>query len=157
MSRVHQRYAEHRGEARADIAGIGVMTVQDIRLPLLVLEVLQGVVGKAVEVIPELFLADVAVRAGINPNDAGAVAQRLGLPGVIGADLTVNHPPGEQVNTLHPGLLCQCASQFDHVENLAAGIRIAAEFQIACPDQAVHADQHHIKSLVAGCVVSHGR
>ena len=129
VPRVHQRRAEHRGEACADIAGIRVVAVHHVRLPFLVLEVLQGVIGEAVEVIPELLLADIAVRAGIDAHNVGAVVQGFGLLGVIRADLAVDHAPGEQVDALHSGPLGQCAGQLHNVENLSAGVGIAAELQ----------------------------
>ena len=82
--------------------------------------------------VPELLLGNVFLRAGIDPHDAHFVAQLFKRLGVVLTYTGIDNAARHQVNALDLFAFTECARQIDHVERLAAGIGIAAEFEI-CP------------------------
>ena len=63
------------GKAHADIAGIGIVTMDDPGPLTLVVQEGGEVVDEAVEMIPKLLFRDVAFRSGVDPDDARLLAQ----------------------------------------------------------------------------------
>lgn len=66
--------------------------------------------------------------------------------GIFGGDLGIVDLARHQINPAYIRMFCQGPGEFDHVFCLAAGIGIAAEFQIMAAYQAVYADQGNIET-----------
>ena len=98
MAGVHQRNAEQVGQAHADVAGIGIVAVHQVRRALLLVQPQHQVVDEAVEVIPQLLLGDVLVGSGVDAHDAGLVAEGFDGQGVVVADRGVDDAAGDQVD-----------------------------------------------------------
>jgi hypothetical protein len=126
---MHQRHAELGRQARADVAGIGVVAVDQVRQLVLLAQEAEHVVREGVQMVPELFLGQVARRAGLDAHDARTVAEVLDGYGVVRADVGVVHQAREQVDAGDVVACRQRAGQLHDVEGLAAGVGVAAEFQ----------------------------
>ena len=74
------------------------MAVHEVRNLRLLPHPLREVVGEGVQVVPELFLGDVALGSGVDANDARALAQRFLRLGIVCADAGVDDAPGNQVD-----------------------------------------------------------
>ena len=149
---MHQRRAQHVRQTLSHIARVRVMAMDDIGRAPAAVQVGQRVVGEAVQVIPKLLLADIAAGAGVEAHDPRLWGQGLQGPGIILADVRIDHASGEQVDPTDVVTLRQGTGQLHHVLGLAAGIRVAAELQVLAADQAVDADQQDVQGIFC-----HGR
>ena len=144
---VYERDAELVGKARADVAGIGIMAVQDLRQTGLFAQEGQGIVREALQIVPELLLRKIAILAAGEAHDACILGKRLDGLGVIVADAGIDDPAGQQVDLNHLRTLAQGAGQFNDVLGLPARVGIPAQFEIMAADQAMHADQRDIVTV----------
>ena len=148
-----QRYAQQIGQAHADVAGIGIVTVHQIRQTWLLVEPVEQVVHETVEVIPQLLLGDVRLGSGINAHDAGLIRKGFYGHGIIVADRRIDHPASDQIDPLDTLVPGQGTSQVNHVFDLPTGIGITTQFQIVATHQAMDADEEQVHSLAA---LAHG-
>ena len=139
---VHQGDAELVREPGSDIARVGIMAVQDVGHAILAFEKSEHVVGEIFQAVPEQFLAQVFFLAAFDAHDARLFRERFLLARIVGADRVVHDPARDQDGFLHIRVLAQGAGQLDHVFDLAAGVRIAAQFHVMAPHQAVNAQEH---------------
>ena len=137
---MYQGDTQQVGEPYPDIAGIGVVAVDERGHATLLLQPLCQVVAETLQVIPQLFLGDVLLRPAGNTHDLRACLQGLDLPGVLRVDGGVLHQAGDQVDPVDVGVPGQRPGQVDHVLGLAAGIGVAPQLEIGGADQAVYAD-----------------
>ena len=142
---MYQRDAQQVGESHPDVAGIGIVAVDQCGQPTLFLQQVGQVVAETLQVIPELFLGKVFPGTAGYAHDARSLSQRLDLPGVLRIDGGIVYQPGHQVDLLNVGVQGQRPGQVDHVLGLAPGIGVAPQFQLVGayqPMHAQHADVH---------------
>lgn len=144
MPGMDQRYAEQVSKAYADIAGIGVMAVDEIRRPGLSAQPGDDVVGKAVEMVPQLLFRNVFLRAGLDTDDPCLVGQWLLGQRVVFTDVRIDDPPRDEVDALDVTAPRERAREVDDIFGLSAGIGIAAQFEFVTADQAVNADEQQV-------------
>ena len=145
---MHQWHAELRGQTRADVARVGIVAMDQAWYGLFLAQEAEHVVGKGVEVVPELLLRQVTGGASVDSHDARAVADGLDGDRIVRTQVGVVDAAREQVDAIDIGARGQCPRQFHDIQGLAAGVGIAAEFQLMAPDQTVNADQDDVNGPV---------
>ena len=79
---MQQRDSQLVRQADADITGVCIMTVDDIRRQLILTEETQGIVCEGIQVIPQTLLCKVGLFAAIDADDADFIADAF-LPACI--------------------------------------------------------------------------
>ena len=138
---MNQRDAQQVGEPYPDVAGVGIVAVDQGGQPTLFLQQVGQGVAETFQVIPELFLGEVFPGTAGYAYDACSLSQRLDLPRVLWIDGGVVYQPCHQVDLLNVGMQGQRPGQVDHILGLAPGVGIAPQFQLVGAYQPVHA-QH---------------
>ena len=141
MTGVYQRDAEVVGQAHADIAGVGVVAVDQIGNSGLFAQPVGQVVHETVEVIPQLFFADVLWGSGVDADDPCLVRQRFDWNGVVVADGGVRHAAGHQIDAFHVWTRGQCPGQIDDVFGLSPSIGVTTQLQVLAADKPVNAEK----------------
>ena len=136
----YQGDAQGVGHVQCHIARVSIMPVDYVGRLVVLAQVSQGVVGKIIEMIPQLFLADISFRAGIDTYNVSFLAELFRAHRITGAHLVIDDTASEQVNPGDIGLCGQCSGEFDHVFGLSSGIAIPAEFQIGTAYQSMDTD-----------------
>ncbi len=138
---MHQRCGEQVRQAYADVAGIGVVTVNDIGCAVFLVQPVHQVVHEAVEMIPELLFRDVLIGTGFDPHDARLVGESFDGLRIVVADVFVDDAASDQIDLVDLIAFGECARQVDDIFGLPTGVGVAPEFQIVAADQPVDADQ----------------
>ena len=147
MPGVDERNTELVGLFYTHITSIGIVTVYQGREPHPLDQPIRQVVGKGVEVVPQLLFRYIFFWSAVYANDPGALAERLFSLRVILADRGIHNPPGNQVDSVDLGMLCQCHGKIHHIFRLAAGVRVAAQFQFMPTDKTVDAQHANIQAF----------
>jgi hypothetical protein len=83
---VHQGHADEIGQPRPDIAGVGIVAVDEVGPLALFVQKGGQVVDEGVEMVPELFLGQIALGTGVEAQEARFLAERFDGFGIVGAD-----------------------------------------------------------------------
>ena len=137
MAREHQGDAQPAAQEGAHIAGVGVVGMDPVGQPGLGQQPFAERVSQLLEMGPEQLLAQVAGRTEGNALDRGAGGDRLARAGVVGGDPAVTDQTGDHLHPIHLRTGSQGPGQFEHVGGLAAGVRIAAQFEVTGSQQPV--------------------
>ena len=152
MARMYQGHPQPPGHPGSHIARIGVVTVNQIRRAAHRAQVAQDFIGKDIEMGPKHLLAQVATRPGRQPNNLRFGAEGFNGLGIVGAHFRVLDATSDEIDPINFWTLGERSRQLHHVLGLTTRISIAAQFQIAAPQQAVNANGDDIQVFQ----VSHG-
>ena len=134
---------EHKGNPQAaahqcaDISGIGVMGMDPVGSMLRLLQPFHQLIGKVIEVGPELLLAQVTAGSEGKATNGGSRCNRLLRPGVIQRDPSVVDQARDHLHPVHLGPGRQTFDQFEHVKGLATGVGITAKLEIVATEQSM--------------------
>lgn len=103
------------------------------------------IVSETVQVVPELFLGNILIRAAVDTNDANPGAKLLFRLRIVVADCGVTDSAGDQIDCPDLRVLGQCLSEVDDVFGLPARISVTAQFQPGAAYQPVYADQTNVE------------
>ena len=145
---MHQRNAEQVGQPDADITGVRIVTVHQVRHPRLPVQPRREVVHEAVEVVPQGLFRDVLVGAGGDADDARFVRQLLERLAVVAADHRIFDAAGDQVDLGDVVAAGEGMRQIDDILCLSTGVGVSAELEVMAPDQAMYADQYEVSAVV---------
>ena len=141
------RYAQQCCELRGDIAGVRVVTVDDLGNPSDLFDVPDCGIHETVQVGPQPFLVEIPFRSGRDTDEVGAFGEDLARRRVFGIDTTVLDLPGQQVDPSHRRVRGQCARLFHDVRHLATGIGVAPEFDVHPAHQTVDAEHNDVEAV----------
>ena len=121
------------------------MRVDNVGQPGLPVQPVEQIVGKYIQIVPQLFFGNIGIGAGIDAHDRRLLAEVLPEPAVIRIDVVCDDPSGDQVDALHMIELRQRPGEVDDILDLPAGIRITPQFEVGTTNQAVDADQQGVQ------------
>ena len=142
-----ERRGDQAGQANRGIAGIGVVAVDHIRHAPDLSEVDEGIVDELRQVGPQVLLVKVAVGPERQAHDPRPVGDLLEMLAVLGADVGRQDLAGHQLDPRDLGVLRERARQIEHVQNLAAGVGVPAEFGFLATNEPVETDQRDIEPI----------
>lgn len=128
---------ENGGDLASDVAGIGVVGVDEIGHAFFAAQPCEGAIDEGIEVAPDNFFAQVAARAGFDAVDGGTVSEVFVDAGVVVADFGVEHAAGDQCGSRDAFIAGEGLDEFEDVEALATGVGIASEFEVFAADEPV--------------------
>jgi hypothetical protein len=127
---------EHQGEIKPlahqgpDKPRIGVVGMDPVHLLTGLAEVIHELIGKILQMWPQLFLAQIALRTKRKTQDASAGSHHLHRTAIVSSNPTVLHKTGHHIDPLNLRTLGQASDQIEDVERLAAGIRVTTKLKI---------------------------
>ena len=151
MAREDEGNPEELGETRADVPGVRVVPVDQVRRALLHSHVAGQLIEQAVEVRPEGFFSKIAPRAEGYADDLGAVADRFERPRVEFGDALVVNLASDDVDTLDLRMLGKRSCLIDDVRDLPAGVRVSSELDVRCANQPVDGQRQDVETMRSRC------
>ena len=100
-------------------------------------EVMHQLIGKIFQMRPKLFLAQITLRTKRKAQDSSTRSDQLHWTPIVRSNPTVLHKACHHIDPFNLGTLGQAAHQIQHVEGLAAGVRITTKLQIPGTEQTV--------------------
>ena len=113
------------------------MGVNPIHLVAGLGEVMHQLIGKIFQMRPKLFLAQITLRTKRKAQDSSTRSDQLHWTPIVRSNPTVLHKACHHIDPFNLGTLGQAAHQIQHVEGLAAGVRITTKLQIPGTEQTV--------------------
>ena len=125
------------------VTGIGIVGMNPVGQARSRLQRGDQAAHQFIEVGPELLLRQVSVGPEGDAADRQPGTQPLLGLGVIGAHAWVVDEAGHHLHLLHLLPLGQSPNQIEHIDRLATGIGIAAQFEIMTPQKTVQMEMEH--------------
>ena len=150
MAREHQGDAQPAAQESSHVTGIGVVGMDPVGQPRLGQQPFAERISQLIEMGPEQLLAQVAGRTEGNALNRGAGGDRLTGQGVVQGDPAVADQTGDHLHPIHLRTHGHGPGQFEHIGGLAAGVRIAAQFEVTGSQQPVQVQVENVETSFGG-------
>jgi hypothetical protein len=112
---VNEGQAGEVGQADTDIAGVGIITVQNIGSTRLAVKPGVKLVGEGIKMAPELLLGKAKIRPGSDAYDASLAIEWLNRPAVIRRHVRIPDAASDQIHLANGGLTGQSPGELHNV------------------------------------------
>ena len=136
-----ERHVENRGEFGGDVSRIGIVSVDPIGEELFLFDRGDRVSHVFVEMGPEFFFREILLSPTPNSTDGKFLVHLLHGTGVDRIGGGIIDPPCEEIDMRDFRLLAELFGQLHHVNDLAAIVCIAADFQMAGAEESMETVQ----------------
>jgi len=145
-----ERHTEQLCELGAEIAGVRVVTVNDVGRAFLHPDVARDLIEKTVEMRPKRLFAKVATGAEWNADDLGALADRLERSRIALVDPSVLDQSGDHIDAIDVRVLGKGPRLVDHVRDLSPGVRVPSKLDVGRAHEAVDGEREHVEAAWPG-------
>ena len=150
VAREDERHAEQFRELSTKVAGVRVVTVDDVGRALLHSDVARELIEEAVEMRPKRLFAKIATGAKWNADDLRALADRLERSRIALVDPSVLDQSGDDIDALDVRVLGECPRLVDYVRDLSPGIGVPSKLDVGRAHQAVDGEREDVQAFGPG-------